>query len=521
MLPAHHVIWLDDVDRYVTGGGLTAGLLVRLAARNTIVATLRAREWDRFQPTNQLRPPEWDSLNVFEKVTLDRDRDRPNDEELARAVPDPEIRERIARVGIGEYVGAAQHITDQLALGAQSHLLGYALVRGAVDWHRSGVTRPVPVDLLLALASARLTPRARRALADNDNYADALAWATREINPTVALLEPGEDSFTVYDFALDCLTATHDAPPTPTWQLIISNSEPGELAAIGYQAAVTYNLYHIAEQAWRRSAASGHTGAMSNLGVLLKQRGDLGEAEAWWRSAAGAGNAGAMNNLGVLLKQRGDLDQAEIWERRAAEIGNTGAMYNLGLLLQERGDLDEAETWYRSAAKGGDTGGMNKLGVLLLERGDLDEAETWMRRAAEAGDGCAMSNLGLLMLGREDLDEAETWWRRAAEIGNTGAIYNVSVLLRQRGDHERAENLWHRATVPGHIDSMDNFRLYSCHQFLAVETWWRRDLLSGRTDSMNSLGFLRQERGDLDEFVPVSDERTHAALEHPPAAHPP
>lgn len=133
MVLRDHVIWLDDVDRYLGVGGLTAGLIMRLAERNAVVATLRAREWDRFQPTDQLRPPEWDVLSVFKKVTLDRDRDRPNGKDLTRAVPDAKVRDRIARVGIGEYVGGGLHIADQLALGAQSHPLGYALVRGAVD----------------------------------------------------------------------------------------------------------------------------------------------------------------------------------------------------------------------------------------------------------------------------------------------------------------------------------------------------------------------------------------------------
>jgi hypothetical protein len=79
------------------------------------------------QPADQLRPSEWDILRVFEKVLLDRD--RLSAEDLARAAPDAEVLERIARVGIGEYVGAGQHILDQLTLGVQSHPLGYALLR--------------------------------------------------------------------------------------------------------------------------------------------------------------------------------------------------------------------------------------------------------------------------------------------------------------------------------------------------------------------------------------------------------
>jgi uncharacterized protein len=453
-LPGNHVIWLDDLDRFLSGGCLTAGLVVRLAEHNAIVATLRAREWDRFQPTDQLRPPEWDVLIFFDKVTLDRDLDRPSDEDLARAVPDVELRDRITRVGIGEYVGAGQHVADQLVLGAQSHPLGYALVRGAVDWRRTGVARPVPASLLPALAAAHLTPRQCIDLTDSEKYADALAWATREINPTVALLESGDGVFTVYDFALDRLTATDDAPPAATWRLVVDNSEPGELVTIGYQAKVTYGHDDVAEWAWRRAAEAGHLTSMSNLGILLHERGNLSEAESWSRRATEDGDIRAMNNLGAILYNRGDLDEAESWYRRAVEAGNTTAMEGLGLLLMRRGDLDEAESWWRRAVEDGNTGPMTNLGLLLKERGDLDEAETWYRRAAEDGNTTAMNNLGVILKDRGDSTEAETWWLRAAEDGNVTAMHNLWIMLEWRGDLTEATT-WRRlrAAEDGHTGS--------------------------------------------------------------------
>ncbi|MGB6161956.1 MAG: tetratricopeptide repeat protein [Pseudonocardiaceae bacterium] len=430
---ADHVIWLDDLDQYLTGGGLTAGLIMRLAERNAVVATLRAREWDRLQPTDQLRPPEWDALRVFEKVTLDRDRDLPSDEDVARAVPDVAVRERITRVGIGEYVGAGQRIVDQLALGVQSHPLGYALVRGVVDWRRTGVTRPVPASLLPALAAAHLTPRQRTNLADDEGYADALAWATREINPTVALLEPGDGVFTVYDFALDRLTATDDAPPAATWQLVMDNTEPRELVAIGYQAEVTYGHHDIAEQAWRRATEAGDSSAMLLLGCLLQMRGNFTEAETWYRQSAEAGDRNAMLLLGCLLQMRGDLTRAEAWYRRAAEACDSAAMTGLGVLLQERGDLTETEMWYRL-----DSVTMTGLGALLHQRGDLTGAEAWYRRAAKDGYSVAMIGLGILLLEREDLTGAELWYRRAVEVGDSAAITNLLALLQKRGDFTEA-----------------------------------------------------------------------------------
>lgn len=331
------VIWLDDLERYLSGGGLTVGLILRLTVRNSVVATLRTMEWDRFQPTDQSRLLEWDLLGVFEMVRLTRDSDQLNEEDLARAVPNVEVRERIKRIGIGEYVGAAQHITDQLALGAQSNPLGYALVRGAVDWKRAGLTRPVPADLLPALAAAHLSPRQRVALAQDDEYKKALDWATREINPTVSLLEPGDGVFTVYDYALDQLSATKEPPSDETWQLIIQRANPEELNGIGFQAAV-YRLFDVAELSWHQGAEAGDITAMNNLGNMLRHR-DTNEAESWYRWAAEAGDTSVTYDLGILLHERGDLDKAEIWYQRAVDNGETLAMYALGCLHQERGDF--------------------------------------------------------------------------------------------------------------------------------------------------------------------------------------
>ena len=83
--------------------------------------------------------------------------------------------------------------------------------------------------------------------------------------------------------------------------------------------------------------------------------------------------------------------------RRATEAGHTGAQFNLGVLLADRGELGEAESWLRRAAEAGDTGAQTNLGVLLLENwGEVGEAESWWRRAAEAGDADAQTNLGVL-----------------------------------------------------------------------------------------------------------------------------
>ena len=214
------VIWLDDIDRLIGAGGITDGALRRLAAAgNIIVGTIRARAYDRFRPSDQLRLPEWDVLSVFEPIIISRDLTKKEQERLARAVADPEIRERIRAVGVGEYAGAARQVAEALKLGAAgTDRIGYALVLAAADWCQCGMTRPIPAPMLTPLAEPHLDQRGRARLADQDAFNAGLAWAMRDINPNVSLLQPaGADSYTVYDYALDLISA--QGTPIPESEL--------------------------------------------------------------------------------------------------------------------------------------------------------------------------------------------------------------------------------------------------------------------------------------------------------------
>jgi TPR repeat protein len=436
-------------------------------------------------------------LAGFELVTLDRDRDRPADHDLRQAIPDRVTRERVARIGVGEYVGAAQQVRDRLELGAQASPLGYALVLGAVDWRLAGIARPVPADLLPRLAAARLSPRHRAELGDPDAAAGALAWATREINPTVSLLQPGNGGCSVYDYALDHLAGQDHVIPADAWDLIIDAAEDDELLEVGFQAWTAYDLPGVAERAWRLASDAGDARATSNLGALFQQRGQPAEAVAWTRKAVEAGDLEAMANLGALLHERGELAEAEHWSRTAAEAGNTLAMRNLVILLKERGDLGEAETWYRRAGDSGDTDAIQRLATLLERRGDLAEAEALYHRAARAGYNPAMNGLGLLLRRRGQLDEAETWWRRAAEAGNTAAMANLGNLLMLRGELAQADAWSRRAAEAGETSGMNILGaiLVQRSQPAEAEVWFRKAARAGDPLAVNNLlGLLKVKR---------------------------
>lgn len=82
-----------------------------------------------------------DVISLFERVFVGRDLTQREQQRLNDAVSDPDTRARIRQIGLGEYVGAAVHISEALKLGAAgAGGVGYAMVLAAADWRRCGMT---------------------------------------------------------------------------------------------------------------------------------------------------------------------------------------------------------------------------------------------------------------------------------------------------------------------------------------------------------------------------------------------
>ncbi len=345
--PAGVVVWLDDLERFLGEDGLTFGLLARLTRDKAIlVATIRSEAREGYRPRKDLRPPEWEVLEAFTQIDLKR---RHTDTELKRiraAVTDPAVLDAVQHYGLAEYLGAGPEALDKFTKGETTQPIGHALVRAAVDWRRTGLTRPIPNTVLTApalvsvyLADRPDVPRTEAAL---DQGMD---WATTKINETVALLgivfpDPaGAPTFEAFDYLVDHLTLAGASIPDAMWQLALQEARPTEWKDLGYAAYRSSNL-PVAELAIRRMAEGGEGGdtwVMYTLGLILRERGELAEAEGWYRRAADAGQREAMLNLGLLLHERGELAEVETWWRRAADAGESRAMFNLGLLLKQRG----------------------------------------------------------------------------------------------------------------------------------------------------------------------------------------
>jgi tetratricopeptide (TPR) repeat protein len=396
------VIWLDDVDRLIGIDGITDGALRRLiASGNVIVSTIRARAYDQLQPSDQLRLPEWDVLSVFEHVFVRRDLSQREQEQLADAIAYPDIRDRIQTVGLGEYVGAARQIAEALELGAAgTDPLGYALVLAAADWRRCGMTRPIPASLLAPMALSYLDNRGRALLADQETFNAGLAWAMHDINPNVALLQTaGTDSYAVYDYALDLISAQGRPIPDGSWAIVMANADAPELVSISFTATASYSRDEIAAQALVKAANSedSQTVAIATmlLGTVLLDHGDVPGAKEVFQKAIESEDskeAGwAAYHLGRLLRNEGDLPGAKEAYQKVIDSGNDStpaphATFSLGELLRNEGDLPGAKEAYQKAIDSGNVGiaalAKLQLGLLLAEEGDVPGAKEAIQEAS-------------------------------------------------------------------------------------------------------------------------------------------
>jgi TPR repeat protein len=547
-----HILWLDDLERYVGSGGLEPSLLTSLiGSRLVVLATLRDERYDTLRETADEVSGEGGSnrmaaetglrvLNMVEPIVVRR---LWSDAELARVerADDSRLHEAHARHGIhgiAEYLAAGPELLAEWRRAARStakggHPRGAALVAAAVDLARIGLVGDLPMELLQEAHHGYLKALGGTALRP-ESYADAFAWVSHVRFGVTSLLMDGEEdgSKRPFDYLVDSVARAPEAPDIPdaVWLVALGHADDGTRPLIA-QVASFSGQWAIAERAWhplaetgdeeavinytsarlfqgadpaevepllRPVAEAGIEVAQLNLAAVMKMQGAEEEAERWWRKAAEAGLVLASFNLYVQYRGKGDEQQAETWLRHAAKGGYVTAITTLAKVLHMRGDEAEAEPWWQAGAKAGNAEAMYVYGHMLRLRG-ADQAEVWLRRAAERGHVRAAEILGRAADERGDLTEAEKWWRVAAEAGDPEAANQLGVLLSTQGKRAEGRTWYAKGAEGGHGVAMFNLavRLSEDGDFDEAKEWLRRSGEAGHAESFNNLGVLLGREGDL------------------------
>ncbi|HJQ46866.1 MAG TPA: tetratricopeptide repeat protein [Amycolatopsis sp.] len=517
----HAVVWLDDLERYLTTDNLDGDLLAALCppGRRDVVllATLRRQARDALGIDGDATAhrcvltrtkPIWIATRLDEAESASA-HDFRTDPRIASALDD-------GHAGLGEQLAAGPAALRRWRSGGE----GAALVTAAIDLRRAGYLDPIPLLWLLDLAGPMSVP-------------DAVAWATASVHGgSPCLLPAGPDSFRAFDYLAD--HAERDVPDRVWRKLAATGGLRRDQMFRIARAAARHGRLEDAIRLWTALAATGDPFALFNLGWAAQAQGEQTAAEHWYAQAAAAGSSWAMTNLGTLAENRGEVEAAEGWYRRAAEAGDTKGMTNLGGLFAQTGRIEQARTSYHNAAVSGDPNGLRKEAVLELLHGDRPRGADLLRKVALSGDPAAVRLMGLLSepetsaapradvealralaaetshaldLARQqwtegDLDAAETWFKRAAGGDDPQvAEFGLAVLLEQRERHAEAEDWYRRAAGHGLPEAMLNLGtiLQDRGEYADAEQWYHRALDAGHLAAEVNLGALHWRRGNVDE----------------------
>jgi len=338
------VVWLDDLERFLGAGGLTATVVSRMLGegerRVLVLATLRSAEFDRYSAREEqaLSGPDRESwraaretLELAHVVEIQR---RWSPAELHRArgyIDDPRIRSALGQTrqfGLAEVLAAGPELAKDWrnAWRPGAHPRGAALVAAAVDCRRAGQHEPMSVDLLAELAAHYLLDHGG-ALLRPEPLTEALAWTITPSHGASSLLLPSskDGCYLAFDYLID-LPGLNSIPHA-TWDTLIKHATPQQAFAIG-DAAIQRFQRAPAIAAYRKAA--DHQVAHADV-ALARAIGYPG--------ATAGDHAAAVRILEGIVADR---------ERRRDPdtIGTLRARYHLAMNTAESGHLVRAAELY-------------------------------------------------------------------------------------------------------------------------------------------------------------------------------
>jgi tetratricopeptide (TPR) repeat protein len=274
------VLWLDDLNHYLSIDGLTARMIQQLLAaqahRVIVLATMSAAEHARFsargvsaESDNQLVKNGREILAMAHTIRLERVWTEKEIEQAREHGSDPRIAAAIKhahakRRGVAEYLAAAPELLSDWknAWAPGTHPRGAALVAAAVDARRAGYHKALPIDLLKRLHEVYLEQRGGAALRP-EPWKQALAWATEALHATSSLLLPKPGGgYLAFDYLHGSLDAQQPPPriPEQTWRDLVEHVDAAGAFDIGVAALARGDLEH-ASRALEKAVGLGESRA--------------------------------------------------------------------------------------------------------------------------------------------------------------------------------------------------------------------------------------------------------------------
>lgn len=451
-MPRQHVVWLDDLERYLQDSkNLKTRWIEDLQKNeNVVIATMRANLFEGFMPNSDQPRTQWETLQCFTRVHLTDESSESH--RLASLTDSPQLSKGILDYGLGTYLGGGFLAVERLDAGRSTSPVGRAFVLAAIDWQRSGIGEAIPEATARTLIHAYTGSTKPQPTAEEIDA--GLKWSTAKVvgGGLFSLLEPTQDgSLRPFDYLVDHVASSHKPVTSQVWQAAAEgDATAGQLTYAGTIAQLAGHDA-IASMFFERAARLGDANAMVNYAISLERQDRIEEAKIWDTRAAEAGNPRGLTGLGVKLLREGKKVDAEKLLRQAANAGEGSAMTNLGQILIGRGETAEGISWHKRAAEAGSPLGMTNYGLQLELQGNTAAAEAWYRKATSKGDGSGAALFQLAMLSKKQgkIGEVEPLLREAVKRRNPTAMGWLGSILATKGQQEEAEHLFQGAAARG------------------------------------------------------------------------
>jgi tetratricopeptide (TPR) repeat protein len=475
------VVWLDDFQDYIAAG-LTVQLLARVIRsdpRLFVLATMRSQQIAALlstpgRPAHAMR----DFNDFFETLELS-----------GQATPDEQRRfaelfaGRRMTGGIGETLTAARALVERVRFAPPP--AGLSVVRGALDWRRTGIRRAVPERVLRALFPHYVRELEPRSPGGEEEFARGLAWALEPVEAAASLLLPAgstaDPSYDVLDYVVQDDAAARGgerAVPAVTWELVTQEAAEDELSAIGV-AALSQKSLAAAEAALSKAtevadSENARTLAWTGLATVLAEKGDFEGAEAALRKAYTDGTPEHLRDLALasLMERAGRTDEARARYARVAGVIAAGDekpkatdLYVKALSLQKSGEPERAREAFAEAARasraeyeaGSHPSGL--IAALALKGGGDDQGAIDMLELVISGEDYVsaataattlaplLAERGEVRRAREMVEQVISWGsqllrERPLEKDDAGIALTLAILQRLLGrDEDATESL--------------------------------------------------------------------------------
>ena len=347
----HTVIFLDDIDRFLSNQSLTLGLVNRWANNScAIIATIMHSQYLKHSDRSNEKVTGWEVLNRFNRLTLNpslstKELDDVKLTSYAKQLP------QIKTIGLGPLLGCAEDVRAAFTKELSENSWCGALLRGAADWRRIGLGLATKQQLEI-LADSYKTDTWNK-----DERNEAWRRATRKIRNTVPLLHQTENNkWEILDLIVD--EATWPLADSTFFALVNTKLS----ASQSHQAAWTMRHHgaptSLTGTMFERAVTEDPTNTtfLVSYALFLSSNNDrMDEAQELFRSATNTDQEKpfSFGNYATFLQTvRGNMEQAEqmYQEAIAADPTNATNLGNYATFLQTvRGNMDQAEQMYQEA----------------------------------------------------------------------------------------------------------------------------------------------------------------------------